>query len=55
MAMDGMEGMNMGDMAMGDGIPSLGSFQQNYWAVVGAAIATSALINVLSIIMYRQR
>lgn len=50
-----MEGMDMGDMPMGDGIPSLLSFQQNYWAVIGSAIALGTAVNIASYLMYRQR
>lgn len=45
----------MGDMPMGDGIPSLASFQKNYYAVVGAAVGVAMLVNIASYIMYRQR
>lgn len=50
-----MEGMNMGDMPMADGIPSLGSFQKNYYAVVGTAVGIAMLVNIASYVMYRQR
>ncbi|KAF2097784.1 ferric-chelate reductase [Rhizodiscina lignyota] len=47
--------MNMGDMPMGDGIPSLASFQKHYWVVVGTAIAVATVANILSYVLYRQR
>ena len=50
-----MEGMNMGDMPMGDGIPSLASFQKNYWTIVGTAIGVGTVANILSYALYRQR
>ena len=49
------DGMEMADMPMGDGIPSLGSFQMNYWAIVGSVIGIATLVNVASYILYRQR
>lgn len=50
-----MEGQNMGGMAMGGGIPSLFAFQQDYWAVVGTAIAIAAVVNTVNWFLYRQR
>lgn len=51
---DGMD-HSMGDMDMGDGIPSLFHLQQMYWAVVGTAIGAAALANILNKIVAAQR
>lgn len=45
----------MGDMDMGNGIPSLFDFQQLYWAVVGAAIGVATLANVMNKVVAAQR
>ncbi len=49
------EGMNMGAMPMGPGIPSLASFQKNYWTIVGCAIGVGTAVNILNQALYRQR
>ncbi|KAH8688812.1 putative metalloreductase [Talaromyces proteolyticus] len=50
-----MSGMDMGGMSSGNGIPTLFDFQQYYWAVVGAAIAIAAVVNVLDRFLAYQR
>jgi hypothetical protein len=50
-----MSDMPMGNMSMGNGIPSLFTFQQMYWAVVGAAIGAATVVNVLNRFLARQR
>ncbi len=48
--------MDMGEMmSMGAGVPDLFYMQKMYWAVVGAAIGTAALVNVLNNYLYIQR
>ncbi|KAH0543190.1 hypothetical protein FGG08_002451 [Glutinoglossum americanum] len=43
--MMGMD-MPMGDMTMGDGVPTFFSLQQMYWAAVGAAVACATAVNI---------
>ncbi|KAH0548575.1 hypothetical protein GP486_007881 [Trichoglossum hirsutum] len=50
-----MDNMAMGSMVMGDGVPSLFSLQQMYWAVVGTAIGCAAVVNVYEKALCRQR
>lgn len=50
-----MSGMDMGDMSMGNGVPSLFTFQQMYWAVVGAAIGAATVVNLLNRFLAQQR
>ena len=50
-----MGGMSMGNMPMGDGVPSLFTIQQMYWAVVGTAIGVATLANILNKIVAAQR
>ncbi|KAL1965208.1 hypothetical protein VTN77DRAFT_5962 [Rasamsonia byssochlamydoides] len=50
-----MDDMSMGDMSMGNGVPSLFTFQQMYWAVVGAAIGAATVVNLLNRFLARQR
>jgi hypothetical protein len=47
--------MDMGSMSTGTGIPPLEDFPKIYWAVVGAAIATATVVNVINIMICRQR
>jgi len=47
--------MDMGDMSMGSGIPSLNYLQQVYWAAVGAVIAAFFLANVYTKVLCWQR
>ena len=47
--------MQMGGMSMGEGVPTAAYMQKMYWAVVGAAIATSTLVNVLNNALAEQR
>ena len=53
--MDDMEGMSMGGMSMGAGIPSLFAIQKYYWTAVGAAIALAFTINLSNMALRRQR
>jgi len=46
--------MDMGNMAM-NGVPSLFTLQQMYWAVVGAAIACAAVVHIYETALCRQR
>ncbi|OQD83818.1 hypothetical protein PENANT_c015G06168 [Penicillium antarcticum] len=50
-----MGDMPAGSMDMGGGVPSLFTLQKMYWAVVGAAIGTATLVNVLDRIIARHR
>jgi hypothetical protein len=54
MDMGGMD-MSMGNTSMGNGIPSLFTLEQMYWAVVGSAIGAFTLVNIYSWILFRQR
>ncbi|KAI9795314.1 MAG: hypothetical protein M1835_006029 [Candelina submexicana] len=54
MSMSGM-GMAMGSMSMGTGVPNLFDLQKMYWAVIGAAVAFAAALNILETILCRQR
>lgn len=50
--------MDMGDMggtSSGAGMPALVDFPKIYWAIVGATIAFATLVNVINIIICRQR
>lgn len=46
---------SMGDMSMGDGVPSSSFLQKVYWAAVGAAIACATIVNLYHGILSRQR
>ena len=46
---------SMGDMSMGDGVPSSEFLQKVYWAAVGAAIACATVVNVYHGFLSRQR
>lgn len=54
MDMSGGE-MPAGSMSMGGGVPGLFYLQQMYWAVIGAAIAFAAAINVVNKFLNYQR
>lgn len=54
--MDDMDmDMDMGNTSSGNGVPSLFTLEQMYWAVVGSAIAAFTLVNVYSWLLFRQR
>jgi hypothetical protein len=48
-------GMDMGSMSSGTGIPALEDFPKIYWAVVGVTIGIAAVVNVINIMICRQR
>lgn len=50
-----MEGMSAGSMSMGQGMPSLFTLQQMYWAVVGSVIGAATLVNILNRILEKHR
>lgn len=50
-----MEGMSMGSMSMGNGIPSMFALQKIYWIVVGSAIGTATIVNGINRILARNR
>jgi hypothetical protein len=56
MALDpsGMD-MSMGSMSMGNGIPALIEFPKIYLGIVGGAVGIAAGVNLINIILYRQR
>lgn len=45
----------MGDMSMGDGVPSSSFLQKVYWAAVGAVIACATIVNLYHKFLCRQR
>lgn len=47
--------MSMGDMSMGDGVPSLFYLQKMYWAAVGTAIAIATATNIYEKALCRHR
>ncbi|KIW09547.1 uncharacterized protein PV09_00420 [Verruconis gallopava] len=47
--------MDMGSMSSGAGIPPLEDFPKIYWAVLGVAIALATVVNVINIMICRQR
>ena len=56
MDMNGMSDMSgMGNMDMGDGIPTPARIQIIYWAFVAAAIAAATFANILTIFTLHQR
>ncbi|KAJ5298271.1 uncharacterized protein N7443_006391 [Penicillium atrosanguineum] len=50
-----MGDMPMGSMSMGDGVPGLFYLQKMYWAVVGSAIATATVVNILNKVLAQHR
>jgi hypothetical protein len=50
-----MGDMPAGSMSMGDGVPSLFTLQQMYWAAVGSAIGAATLVNILDRALARHR
>jgi hypothetical protein len=50
-----MGDMPMGSMSMGDGVPSLFYLQKMYWVVVGSAIATATVVNILNRVLAQHR
>ncbi len=55
--MHGMHGMDVsaGSMSIGTGVPSMFHLQNMYWAVIGAVVAFAAAVNILEMILCRQR
>lgn len=47
--------MDMGGMSIGNGIPSLFTFQRMYWAVVGTAIGIATVANLLNRFLSQHR
>ncbi|PTU18865.1 hypothetical protein P175DRAFT_0443165 [Aspergillus ochraceoroseus IBT 24754] len=45
----------MGNMDMGDGVPSLFYLQKMYWAVIGSAIGAATVVNILNRFIAFQR
>ena len=54
MSMGGGDG-SMGNVSMGNGMPSLFYLQKMFWAVIGAAIACATVVNVYNKLLWRQR
>ena len=54
MSMGGGDG-GMGNMSMGNGVPSLFYLQQMFWAVIGAATACATVVNIYNKLLWRQR
>ncbi len=58
MAMSGMsmgEDGSMGNMSIGNGVPSSFFLQQMFWAAVGAAMSCATAVNVYNKLLWRQR
>lgn len=53
--MDHGSDSGMGTMDMGSGVPGLFYMATMYWAVVGAAIAFAACVNILNKVLAIQR
>ena len=54
MSMGGGDG-SMGNVSMGNGMPSLFYLQKMFWAVIGSAIACATVVNVYNKLLWRQR
>ncbi len=54
MSMGGGDG-SMGNMSVGNDVPSLFYLQQMFWAVIGAAIASATVVNIYNKLLWRQR
>lgn len=46
---------SMGNMSMGNGMPSMFTLQEIYWVVVGNAVGLAALINIVNRLIARHR
>ena len=54
MSMGGGDG-SMGNMSMGNGVPSPFYLQKMLWEVIGAAIACATTVNIYNKLLSRQR
>jgi hypothetical protein len=55
MDMSTMDMGAMGSMSSGVGVPALLVFPQIYWAVIGVTVGIAAVVNLVNIILCRQR
>ena len=45
----------MGSMSAGNGIPPMQDFPKIYWGVVGGTIGIATVVNIINILICRQR